>query len=94
MHVSTGIRVHMLHIESDLYPMHIDCTLVPLKPGVALINPDKRMKPWVEKAFKDNGWELVHAKLSGDPVGDLSVCSSALAMNCLSVNHTDIVVQH
>eukprot|EP00659_Diplonema_papillatum_P012163 gene12163-18799_t len=51
-----GYRVHTLHSE-DLVPKHIDCTLLPLRPGLALENPTRKMEE--RNTFIENGWRLL-----------------------------------
>ena len=51
-----GYRVHTMHSE-DTVPKHIDCTLLPLRPGLALENPTRKMEE--RNMFKENGWQLL-----------------------------------
>ena len=51
-----GYRVHTMHSE-DLVPKHIDCTLLPLRPGLALENPTRKMHE--RNVFSENGWRLL-----------------------------------
>eukprot|EP01061_Rhynchopus_euleeides_P031139 TRINITY_DN51590_c0_g1_i1.p1 TRINITY_DN51590_c0_g1~~TRINITY_DN51590_c0_g1_i1.p1 ORF type:complete len:422 (+),score=180.25 TRINITY_DN51590_c0_g1_i1:140-1405(+) len=51
-----GYRVHTLHSE-DIVPKHIDCTLLPLRPGLALENPTRKMEE--RNLFLENDWRLL-----------------------------------
>eukprot|EP00754_Rhynchopus_humris_P036052 Rhum_TRINITY_DN17823_c0_g1::Rhum_TRINITY_DN17823_c0_g1_i1::g.166561::m.166561/K00613/GATM; glycine amidinotransferase len=51
-----GYRIHTLHSE-DTVPKHIDCTLIPLRPGLALENPTRKMEE--RNLFSENGWRLL-----------------------------------
>ena len=39
-----GFRVHPVHFPLDFFPSHIDCTFVPLCPGVILTNPERAIR--------------------------------------------------
>ena len=54
-------RVHKVG-RRELLPWHLDSTLVPLRPGFALVNPTRPSlgeKEW--EFFKKNDWELIPA---------------------------------
>ena len=36
-----GLRVHRVRFPYDLAPSHLDCTFVPLRPGLVLTNPER-----------------------------------------------------
>ena len=36
-----GVRVHTVRFPYDLAPSHLDCTFVPLRPGLVLTNPER-----------------------------------------------------
>jgi len=36
-----GLRVHTVRFPYDLAPSHLDCTFVPLRPGLVLTNPER-----------------------------------------------------
>lgn len=56
-----GIRVDTLHFPSDLYPSHIDCTFVALKPGLVLTNPERQPLDEEMKLFKQNDWKFIES---------------------------------
>ena len=46
---------------ADPYPIHIDATLTPIKPGLILNNPQRRLPELQREMFEKNGWEIVDA---------------------------------
>ena len=54
-----GIRVHAINF-SDYYAMHIDCTLILMKPGLAVVNPYVQNCPQLE-LFRKSGWDVIVA---------------------------------
>lgn len=70
MFAEFGIRVHPVLFDTpddpnkeDYYhPWHIDDNLVPLRPGLAIYNPDSPPRtPELWDLFKKNDWELIPA---------------------------------
>jgi len=49
-------RVHAVNFPGDCYPIHIDCSFVPLKPGLIMNNPTRRIPQDQKKIFERNGW--------------------------------------
>lgn len=87
-------RVHRVTYR-EMLPWHIDATLIPLRPGLALINPER---PALGKAhnelFKKNGWELVEAPKSvRKEKMPLCTCSMWLNMNCLVIDTKTICIE-
>ena len=67
---SMGYRVHMVQFDTpddpekpdNFHPWHIDVNLVPLRPGLAMYNPDwKPRTKELWELFKKNDWELIPA---------------------------------
>jgi glycine amidinotransferase len=59
-HLGPGFRIHRLRFR-EATPMHIDTTLVPIRPGLVLVNPER---PCIEGdlgLFVANGWQIVPA---------------------------------
>lgn len=54
-------RVHAVNFPGDPYPIHIDATFTPLRPGLILNNPKRRLPDEQRKLFTGNGWEIVDA---------------------------------
>jgi len=90
-HLGDQFRVHVVKFP-DLNPMHIDASLVPLRPGLALVNPARRCIQ--TELFKKAGWELVDAAPSTLPDNwPMYMCSSWVCMNILSLDPETIFVE-
>lgn len=90
-HLGDKYRVHVVKFK-DRNPMHIDASLVPLKPGLALINPDR--PPLDRQLFKKAGWDLVEAALPTAPdFWKLLLASKWISMNILSLDTERIIVE-
>ena len=87
-------RVHAVNFPGDPYPIHIDATFVPLRPGLIINNPDRPLPDEQRRIFNDNDWEIVDA---ARPVHNspppLCYSSVWLSMNCLVVDHKTVVVE-
>jgi glycine amidinotransferase len=87
-------RVHTLNFPSDPWPMHIDATLLPLKPGLALINPERPLPKQQAALFTEHGWDLIEAAPAAHkhpPPG----CGSSvwLSMNMISLDESSVLVE-
>lgn len=89
-----GIRVHQIRVPYDLAPSHLDCTFVPLKPGLVLCNPDRPVHEADAKIFKDNGWRFITAPLpDNEQRPAFSQSSKWLSMNILVISPTKVIVE-
>jgi glycine amidinotransferase len=52
-------RVHALNFPGDPFPFHIDASLVPLRPGLILNNPERLLPKEQRKIFEMNDWEVI-----------------------------------
>ena len=59
-HLGPGFRIHRLAF-AERTPMHIDTTLVPVRAGVVLVNPERPVLDDGLEVFRDNGWRIVEA---------------------------------
>lgn len=87
-------RVHRVEFH-DRYPQHIDTTLVPLRPGLALVNPERPPKAQCLDLFSRSGWQLVPAPPSvraGLPAPARDV-SNWISMNLLMLDPTTAVIE-
>eukprot|EP01063_Lacrimia_lanifica_P028144 TRINITY_DN4063_c0_g1_i3.p2 TRINITY_DN4063_c0_g1~~TRINITY_DN4063_c0_g1_i3.p2 ORF type:complete len:426 (+),score=207.59 TRINITY_DN4063_c0_g1_i3:54-1331(+) len=88
-----GYRVHTLHTE-DTVPKHIDCTLVPLRPGLAVENPYRKSEE--RNVFTENGWRLLKSA-NPTPIPDqwmkqvIRPTSSWIGINIFSIDDRRIV---
>jgi len=90
-----GIHVRMLHFPYDLYPSHIDCTFVAVRPGLVLTNPDRPVVDEEVKIFKQNDWRLVDVPFYDESKEHPVFCQSSrwLSMNVFSISENKIVVE-
>lgn len=87
-------RVHALHFPGDPYPIHIDCTFVPIRPGLILSNPCRRLAPESAEVFLRNDWEIVHAARPAHRAPPpLCYSSIWLSMNVLVVDPKTVMVE-
>ena len=59
-HLGPEFRIHRVRFREPL-PTHIDTTLVPVRPGLALVNPQRPCLDDALSIFSRNGWQLVPA---------------------------------
>ncbi|CAJ1370669.1 unnamed protein product [Effrenium voratum] len=95
------LRVHALHFPYDLYPSHIDCTFVPLRPpgkdredGLVLINPERPPLRAELELWSQNGWKMLNAPMPATldrPA--FSQSSYWLSMNLLSLSPSTLVIE-
>ncbi|KIZ19539.1 arginine deiminase family protein [Streptomyces natalensis] len=91
-----GFRVHPVHFPLDYFPSHIDCTFVPLRPGLILANPDRPISQDELSMFTDNGWELIQAPepvLTNDEMPPYCQSSKWLSMNVLSLSPSTVICE-
>ncbi|MFE2409328.1 glycine amidinotransferase [Kitasatospora sp. NPDC057904] len=91
-----GFRVHPVHFPLDYFPSHVDCTFVPLRPGLVLTNPERPLLDRDARLFLDNDWELVDAPqptTGNDEMPDFCQSSKWLSMNVLSLSPTTVVCE-
>jgi len=94
------LRVHPIHFPYDLYPSHIDCTFVPLRPpsggsdGLALINPERPPLKSESELWRKNGWKFLNAPLPAQfDRPPFSQSSYWLSMNLLSISPNSMVIE-
>lgn len=91
-----GFRVHRVNFPLDLFPSHIDCTFVPLRPGLVLTNPDRPIRKSQKEIFSQNGWVLVDAVrpvLANDEMPAHCQSSHWLSMNVLSIDAKTVICE-
>lgn len=87
-------RVHAVNFPGDPYPIHIDATFTPLRPGLILNNPQRRLPEEQRKMFKDNGWEIVDAaQPAHNSPPALCYSSVWLSMNVLTLDPKTVCVE-
>ncbi len=87
-------RVHTVNFPGDPYPIHIDATFAPLRPGLIINCPQRRLPDDQRKMFEKNGWEIVDA---AQPAHNSSppLCYSSvwLSMNVLVLDPKTVCVE-
>lgn len=91
-HYGDTFNFHRVEFD-DYRAIHIDATFVPLRPGLALVNPDRPMKTWPEK-LKKTGWDFIEAPRSTLPESHPWYHSFRwLSMNMLNIDEKRIIVE-
>jgi glycine amidinotransferase len=86
-------RVHVLAFD-DKVPWHIDATFLPLRPGLALMNPERWPPPEQCKFFSDNSWKLLEPPQSvHHGSGNSMVTSWCNVMNMFSLDERRVFVE-
>jgi glycine amidinotransferase len=89
-----GHRIHAMNFPGDPYPIHIDCTFVPLRPGLLINNPNRKALPEHRKFFKINGWEIIEAaQPAHENPPPLCYSSVWLSMNVLVLDPKTVCVE-
>jgi glycine amidinotransferase len=87
-------RVHAVNFPGDPYPIHIDATFTPIKEGLIINNPQRRLPKDQRKLFEDNGWEIVDsAQPAHNEPPPLCYSSTWLSMNVLVLDPKTVCVE-
>ena len=87
-------RVHTVNFPGDPYPIHIDATFTPIRPGLILNNPVRKLPKEQRKLFKDNGWEIIEAaQPAHNSPPPLTYYSIWLSMNILVLDPKTVCVE-
>lgn len=87
-------RVHAVNFPGDPYPIHIDATFVPLRPGLVMNNPNRKLPKEQRKIFETNDWEIVDAaQPAHEAPPPLCYSSVWLSMNVLILDHSTVIVE-
>jgi len=89
-HLGPEFRVHRIGFREAL-PTHIGTTLVPIRPGIVLVNPARPSTDGSLDLFRANGWRVIEAPVSRTGAASRDV-SSWISMNILMLDeHTAVV---
>jgi glycine amidinotransferase len=89
-HLGPEFRVHRIGFREAL-PTHIGTTLVPVRPGIVLVNPARPCTDDSLDLFTANGWRVIEAPVSRNGAASRDV-SSWISMNILMLDeHTAVV---
>ena len=87
-------RVHAVNFPGDPYPIHIDATFVPLRPGLVMNNPNRKLPEEQRKIFEANDWEIVDAaQPAHEAPPPLCYSSVWLSMNVLILDHSTVIAE-
>jgi glycine amidinotransferase len=87
-------RVHAVNFPGDPYPIHIDATFVPLRPGLIINNPVRPLPDEQRAIFEANDWQIVDAaQPSHTEPPALCYSSVWLSMNCLVLDPKTVIVE-
>ena len=87
-------RVHAVNFPGDPYPIHIDATFVPVRPGLCINNPNRRLPDDQRKIFELNGWEIIDsAQPAHKSPPPLCYSSIWLSMNVLIIDTKTVCVE-
>jgi glycine amidinotransferase len=86
-------RVHTVRYR-ELTPWHMDTTIVPLRPGLVLINPVRTPLEPQRELFEANGWEVIEGPTTLlDKKRPMTFCSIWLNMNLLVLDPKTVCVE-
>jgi len=92
-HLGPDFRIHRIVFREAL-PTHIDTTLVPVRPGLVLVNPDRPCTNGKMDLFEKNDWQIVAAPVSvrngAAPSRDVS---NWISMNILMLDPRTAIVE-
>jgi len=91
-HLGPEFRVHKIQFRES-HPAHIGTTLVPVRPGIVLVNPARPCIDGGLDVFEKNGWRVVEAPLSVRSAGSARDVSSWISMNILMLDERTAVVE-
>jgi glycine amidinotransferase len=88
------LRIHAMNFPGDPYPIHIDCTFIPLRPGLVLSNPQRKPRPEHRGFFERNDWRIVEAaQPAHSEPPPLCYSSVWLSMNVLVLDPKTVCVE-
>ena len=87
-------RVHAVNFPGDPYPIHIDATFTPIKEGLIINNPQRKLPKEQRKLFEDNDWEIIDAaQPAHNSPPPLCYSSVWLSMNVLVLDSKTVCVE-
>lgn len=87
-------NIYALNFPGDPYPTHIDCTFLPLRPGLVLCNPQRPLPESLRRFLDHKGWRIVNAAPPAHQTPPPLCYSSVwLSMNVLSLDESTVCVE-
>jgi glycine amidinotransferase len=88
-----GFRIHRTAFREKT-PMHVDTTLVPIRPGLVLSNPARPVLDDGLRLFRENGWQVVEAPPSARSGRTApGAVSNWISMNLLMLDPETAIVE-
>jgi glycine amidinotransferase len=92
-HLGSEYRLHRVRFR-DPHPQHIDATMVPLRPGLVMMNPERPALDGTAQLFEENGWRIVQAVPSvSDLIPRPDEVSNWISMNVLNLDEETIICE-
>jgi glycine amidinotransferase len=91
-HLGPGFRIHRVRFDEAL-PSHIDTTLVPIRPGLVLVNPERPCIDGSLDLFTANDWQVVAAPRSVRSGPSARGVSNWISMNILMLDERTAIVE-
>ncbi len=91
-HLGVGFRVHKIQFR-ETHPAHIGTTLVPVRPGIVLVNPARPCIDGGLELFAKNGWRVIEAPVSARSAASARDVSGWISMNILMLDERTAVVE-
>lgn len=90
-----GVDVHFVHSPYNYAAAHIDCTLVPVRPGLVLTCPDRPIPEEDVSMFREGNWKFIDVPKPEEwwPRADYCYLSNWLMMNVLSIGPNKIIIE-
>jgi len=93
-HLGSEYRIHRIVFQDKHPPQHIDTTLVPIRPGIVLVNPERPCIDGTLQLFSQNNWEIIEAPPSIRGVEFHSPeVSNWISMNTISIDEEKVIVE-
>ena len=87
-------RVRAANFPGDPYPIHIDATFTPIRPGLIINNPERRLPDDQRTFFTRNDWQIIDAaRPAHNSPPPLCYSSVWLSMNVLMVDEKTVCVE-
>ncbi|KAG5930349.1 hypothetical protein E4U42_001864 [Claviceps africana] len=89
-----GYSVEVLHTTDD-HAMHIDTTILPLRQGLAIYNPERVTEAELRRHAVFTGWDLRPCAIKPKPRASppMYMCSPWLVLNTLSLDEKKIFIE-
>ena len=87
-------RIHILNFPGDMYPIHIDATFTPIRPGLIINNASRQLPEYQKKIFYNNDWDIIDAaQPAHNEPPPLCYSSIWLSMNVLVLDPKTVCVE-